>query len=238
MARLNIEQSLFSDPLFWKLIKEVGNHHEAIGLLIEFWFTAQKYWIKDRSLVPKQVFEDIENHEKLLQTKWAIAEKHGIYARGSEDQFAWIEAKVKAGQRGGLKSAELRKNRHLASSRAKHCSSGANPPTPTPTPTQNIYIAECSEIEQVYKRYPRKVGKGPGIKTLTTKKGVNRIQNKDDFKLFEKAVDNFVKFCELEKREPQYTMYFSTFCNQWRDWIDWVPDKTTGGYSPIGVVEV
>jgi hypothetical protein len=60
----------------------------------------------------------------------------GVYAKGSEDQFAWLRQKVEAGRRGGVAKASGAKRRLAAASGAKRrlaAASGGYPPTPTPT---------------------------------------------------------------------------------------------------------
>lgn len=76
-------------------------------------------------------------------------------------------------------------------------------------------------LEEIYKTYPKKLGKSPGIR-----KGLATVKSDDDVRDLSAAVRNYRKFLKDNFIDPKYTMYFSTFMNQWRDWIDAETGKT------------
>ena len=101
MARLNIEDTIDADPRFRRLVRLLnGNDNEALGLLIRFWRLAQKYWGEGEHLVPEEEFR-LDGFEPILKSGLAEKRSGGIYARGSEERFAWYRQRKEASVRGG-----------------------------------------------------------------------------------------------------------------------------------------
>lgn len=71
------------------------------------------------------------------------------------------------------------------------------------------------ELEKLYKLYPKKLGKSPGMRTAR-----RLIKTDKDLKDLEKAILNYRTHLEKNRTEPKYILYFSTFMNQWTDWLD------------------
>lgn len=69
-------------------------------------------------------------------------------------------------------------------------------------------------LEEAYKTYPRKLGKSPGLK-----KAKKEIKKTSDLENLKTAIQNYKVHLEKENIEPKFTMHFSTFMGQWRDWI-------------------
>lgn len=70
-------------------------------------------------------------------------------------------------------------------------------------------------VEQIYAKYPKKMGKSRGFKTA-----LSQCKNTEDFDLLDKAVLNYVDFLYREGTERKFILYFSTFMSQWRDWLE------------------
>jgi hypothetical protein len=68
-------------------------------------------------------------------------------------------------------------------------------------------------FEQVYDTYPRKEGKTPGYKTYC-----KHIRSEADRQLLLKAIQNYRR--AKSGTDACYLMHFSTFMNQWTDWLD------------------
>jgi len=71
------------------------------------------------------------------------------------------------------------------------------------------------DFEEVYKSFPRKVGKSKGLEICRKK-----IGTESDFLDLKKAVDNYAKQCKTMGTEQQYIKHFSTFMNCWSDYIE------------------
>lgn len=71
------------------------------------------------------------------------------------------------------------------------------------------------DFETFYKKYPRKIGKKSGLKTFT-----KEIKTKEKFDAINKALDNYLSLIAKEKKEMRYVQHFSTFMNNWEDYID------------------
>lgn len=80
------------------------------------------------------------------------------------------------------------------------------------------YISRASassefDLEAVYKKYPRKVGKTQGIKKLA-----KEIHSQEDYQSLLVAVDRYS--ASVRGAEPQFIKHFSSWATSWRDWLD------------------
>ncbi len=67
-----------------------------------------------------------------------------------------------------------------------------------------------------YERYPRKgEGKKAGMERLK-----KLIRSEADYRAFCQAVDNYAALCKAEGRERSYIKYWSTFVNNYTDYLD------------------
>lgn len=114
MARINVEDSLFKEKRFSKLLLKTGDMDRAIGALVRAWALAQKYWLTPSQLVPLEVWEREEINPALLECGFAEKRELGIYVSGSKDQFGWLTQRSEAGKKGGLKTKEKRPKRPKA----------------------------------------------------------------------------------------------------------------------------
>lgn len=71
------------------------------------------------------------------------------------------------------------------------------------------------QLELIYKKFPRKEGKTPGMKTL-----VKKIHTEQDLLRLDQAVEHYVAFCERKGRAGEFVLMWSTFTNQFEDWLD------------------
>ncbi len=83
--------------------------------------------------------------------------------------------------------------------------------------------APAFDLEAAYALYPRKIGRTPGFKRLK-----KEIKTKADYDDLMAALTRFGEF--VKGRDPQYIPYFSTWANQWRDWINPDPAQLASGY--------
>lgn len=71
------------------------------------------------------------------------------------------------------------------------------------------------KILETYALYPRKMGKSAGVS-----KAIRQCKTYDDAILLGRAVVRYIMHITQESTEKQYILYFSTFMNQWRDWLE------------------
>ena len=71
------------------------------------------------------------------------------------------------------------------------------------------------DLEEVYKKYPRKLGKSQGMRKLK-----QTIKKPEDFEQLKKSVDSFSALMKKEMRAADKIPYFSTFANSWRDYLE------------------
>jgi hypothetical protein len=84
-----------------------------------------------------------------------------------------------------------------------------------------------SDLEELYILYPRRIGKIVGFRKL--RKDLQSLHDVEDFK---KAVQAYKTHCEKEGLEEKFIKHFSTFANQWREWLD--PAAGTSTVKPSG----
>lgn len=73
-----------------------------------------------------------------------------------------------------------------------------------------------NEIEKIYKDiYPRKIGKEKGILSLA--KSLQANETVEDIR---RAALRYKNTVEASKTESKYIKHFSTWANEWRDWLD------------------
>ncbi len=97
MARLNIEDSLFKDRRFQKLVIRVGDPDLALGLIVRCYCAAQKYWLKFGS-IPVDDWKKEGLSEAIIEVGLATVKGRFIYVRGSEEQFKWLNQRSNAGK--------------------------------------------------------------------------------------------------------------------------------------------
>lgn len=68
-------------------------------------------------------------------------------------------------------------------------------------------------FEPIYKKWPRKEGKGKGMKKLE-----KSIKTEADFMRLDRSTDNAIALFMQERREKKFIPHWSTFCNNWEDY--------------------
>lgn len=109
MPRINIEESLWRDNRFQDLLILVKNRHIAKGMILELWIVAQKFWLASKGCgIPKPAWEKEGLPNELIQAGLARDDGEFVYAIGSKEQFAWMDAASAKGKFGGPAAAKSR----------------------------------------------------------------------------------------------------------------------------------
>lgn len=145
MARINVEDSLFKDNRFSKLIIKLGSKRVAIGAMVEAFFLAQECFKKDPStrLIPLKKWRSQDMCDEIISVGLADVIGGNVYVCGSEKQFAWLEQRKAAGKKGGLAKASKPKPPSPSLSLS---------PSPAPSQTQSLplslnYVPEQPEVK-------------------------------------------------------------------------------------------
>ena len=99
MARINIEDSLFSDSVFIKLCVLMKNQDKALGAWVRCCRLAQSFWKHDKKLIPIEVYEFNKFPPQLEASGLVTRCENGFYFHGSEKNFSWIFSKVENGKK-------------------------------------------------------------------------------------------------------------------------------------------
>lgn len=71
------------------------------------------------------------------------------------------------------------------------------------------------DFDSAYFLYPLKKGKQKGL--IKLKKEITTVE---DLELFKKAIEQYSADLKKNKTESKYIKHFSTFANEWRDWLE------------------
>jgi len=71
------------------------------------------------------------------------------------------------------------------------------------------------DFEKLYENYPKKEGKKSGLAKLRV-----IITSDEDLKKFQTAMSRYIENLKVKKTEAKYIQKFSTFVNNWTDWLD------------------
>lgn len=100
MPRINIEDSIHADQGYQQLVEKFGRF-QAIGMLYFAWREAQKFWVKGRLAIPLETWKSRGLVPELIDFGLAEITTGGVYMKGSEQQFSWLDQRSDAGKRSG-----------------------------------------------------------------------------------------------------------------------------------------
>lgn len=150
MVRINVENMLWSDHRFQKLLIAVGDRHKSIGLAVDLWVLAQKYWIPNKLPIPHHEFEKSGLPLVLIECGLAESREDGIYAKGAEEHFAWWFKKQGAGKTGGNASAAKRRlsTAQALLSDAQRIQPSSSSSSSSSKEEENIYISAPAKTQE------------------------------------------------------------------------------------------
>ena len=213
MARINIDDSIYSDPRFIRLVILCnGNMDQAVGQLVRAWSLAQKWYLKSPdSFIPLHEWNARSIPMNIVTAGLAEIVNDRVRVMGSDDQFRWLIQKSNAGK----------SNRDIKGKSRQRPLTGDVKRRPLPLSLSLSLIQNTNTIEHfvfdfesLYRKYPRKKGKSSGIKKLA-----KEIKTKEDYNLLAAAIESYANDCIKNKTEEKYIKHFSTFVGCWRDWM-------------------
>lgn len=194
MARINIEDKLWTDPRLAILRRITGSDELAFGKLVVAWRTAQEYFVRGEN-IPEDIF-DMMGFMPLVAAKFAVLENGGYYLHGTREQFQWIEKKREAGRKGGQAKAS---NALASASITKAEPSETYPLTPalslTPTLTQEEENTEYVVVTDSDTDYTHPLELDPDLVNRTgkeIKEGTLISIKQTDTSKIQKVVDTIV----------------------------------------------
>lgn len=221
MARINIEESIWSDRRFIDLQMEMQSADEALGVLIRSWFLAQKWYRKDTRLIPFSEWKKQSLPDALFKVGLAIrVDENWVKVAGADEQFGWLAQRATAARKGGLSTQAQAKSSKIKQTQAN--ATKFNPltlPLPLNTKTNTSCALNEHEAEKIYQEFPKRRG------SQNKKKGIERLKRiLEDGKIEEirTAVANYKTFCDSnEKTGTEYVQQFGNFMNSsWKEWIE------------------
>ena len=112
MARINIEDSIYQDEGFLKLVIAMGGKYPALGALVSAWSLAQQWFLKSPNrTIPVAEWSKFEARDLLISCGLAQTTESGIYIRGSKEQFSWLLTCAEKGRVGGIASGKTRREK-------------------------------------------------------------------------------------------------------------------------------
>jgi hypothetical protein len=89
------------------------------------------------------------------------------------------------------------------------------------------------DFERVYALYPRHEGKSPGMKTCKA-----QIKTLADLESLNRAVSNYLAHLKRKGTKAEFILLWSTFMNQWRDWVDPNHGSSTNLTTSLSIVDI
>jgi hypothetical protein len=231
MARINIEDSLWSDDRFLRFCIRIGNEHLAVGHMVMAFRMAQRFWCPDRLPIPLDAWKEAGFPGAMAECRLVESREDGVYVRGSAGHFDWLVKRSEAGHKGGLaKASKAKQTQNLdsipeismtssSSSSSSSSSKEQNKEEDSRDPKSRKRVSKFSDaLEKIYQLYPLKKGKADGMKILE-----ETIKTEEDLDAFGSAVLNYAQEVRREKTERKFMKHFSTFVGtrqiqRWRDY--------------------
>lgn len=110
MARINIEDDLYTQRGWFDLLIALKSPDTAIGALVRAWTFAQKYYFPNREPIPKDVWKNERLSDELINAGFAIETEEGVMMTGNETRFQWLFSASEKGKKGGEKSSAAKKS--------------------------------------------------------------------------------------------------------------------------------
>ena len=99
MARINFEDSIYSDFRFINLINRFGSIEFALGSLVRAWHLGQKYYLNEKTnrMIPLKKWNQQGIKMDIIEVGLAEIIDDHVYIKGAEKQFAWLLRQKAAG---------------------------------------------------------------------------------------------------------------------------------------------
>lgn len=197
MQKAIAEKQYFKIILFWHLL-ELCNQHDSPKIQVELSTLCISLRVKldkiQRELSELRSYFDgftIENREKIVEI---ICHNYAEYQdlRSTNNQRKRDETAPIKDKRLKIKDKRYKK-------------------------TNKKEFLFAKEIEDLYREYPRKVGKTKGLEKLN-----KEITNQDDLANLKKAIKNYG--WHVAGAESRFVKHFSTWVSEWRDWVEYKPE--------------
>ena len=186
-----VDDAIFRDPRFMKLIAKLGDGDKALGACVSAWIVSFEFWKNGSKPIPRQAWLERCLSDALIEVGLArIVEDGAVYVCGSERIHAWYHKRVNAGRKGGLESQRKKSSTARAKpSKRKQTQPSYSFPSPYPYPDSSpgpeitnaphstqaapdvppedrlrrVVAVWCSEYKRRYQVQYRVTGKDAGI---------------------------------------------------------------------------
>jgi len=146
-------------------------------------------------------------------TKTLTAEENGVYENVNTPPGLFENEQEKSGV-----YKEVKHFRKLLTKKSPTIDKSYNTSinTTTTTTTYNTTYNNYNIFEELWKLYPRKIGKPDSYKWF--KKSIKIEQDLIDIKT---ALNNYLKYIDTHKPESKYIKHGSAWFHVWRDWVEY-----------------
>ncbi len=240
-----------------------GGRVGAIGLLVIFWHDTQERGLVEgtreeiEKLIPYRdeslkhsTFDLLLRHDYVKRTSSSthrtnIEQNEQYVISGNRKQIDGFQRHIDKTRAAGIASGKSRrKQQHRTSSSTQRTTSSSAEGnsiqfntdqyinTSEPRGTRSVSLDPPPDPfpfeTEIYARYPRKVGKSAGLKTCR-----KAVKTPEDFEALKTALRRYLEYLTTQKIDPQYVLHFSTFANQWRDWLEPNAGQTAAAPRPV-----
>jgi len=107
---IKIDEELFQDARYKKLIELIGDEFKALGSLVIAWKLAREHWVPNKKSIPEDDWFALNLPDEIFEVKLATRKPDcTIYMKGTQERFDTDFKRRKAGRLGGIKSGEVRR---------------------------------------------------------------------------------------------------------------------------------
>ncbi len=201
MARINIDDGLFGGPRYQKFLIKIGDRHKALGQIVDLFKIAQSCWYPEKKLIPRQVFDEAELSDLLIECGLATEKDGHIYAHGSEEHFEWLFKNKENGKKGGRPRKNPVVTDGIPSANPRGTDKNPLPLPPTLSPIKNNNICDGvdePQAEAIVEKWnkcspdPEKIDFTKGLKKIIEDKVINPFFTRSGTEVLQ-AIENYFK---------------------------------------------
>lgn len=217
MARINFEDSIYSDFRFINLVNKCGSVEFALGSLVRAWHLGQKYYLNEKTnrMIPLKKWNQQGIKMDIIEVGLAEIIDDHVYIKGAEKQFAWLLRQKAAG---------------VASHKARSARGVKNPTMVEPPSTEaGVWRSSYSysSSSSISNTVDVVLIQTPPENQLVNKNIISSVQKfEDSFKPevleFKKIIDQFeiTSMPSLKRIVPDIAKGFNYKTQDFKDWCE------------------
>lgn len=222
MARINIENSIYRDMRFIKLVVKLGCVDKALGALVRAWALAQDWYLKPGGRIPLTEWNTQQIRREIIDVGLADVDGPWVAVKGVDEQFAWLRRASNAGMAGGKGRPRNHSGIPIAqaNSSKRKLTSSSSSSSRVQVPKESVSCPTVpTRLDEIFEGFPKRSGDRKKFKAIEYLKKLSE----DQLTLVEKSVKNYASWmtsnAPSDKRMiPMMVSWLNS--RSWEEWID------------------